>query len=46
MKYAPGLNVMMGNYLVTDHFLVVDVLETNMVLGVQWLYSLGRVTTD
>lgn len=30
----------------TDHFFVVDVPDTNMVMGVQWLYSLGRVTTD
>lgn len=30
----------------TDHFFVVDVPDTNVVLGVQLLYSLGRVTTD
>jgi len=30
----------------TDHFFVVDVPDTNMVMGVQWLYSLRRVTTE
>lgn len=37
---------MMGNYSVADLFFVVDVLDTNVVMGVQWLYSLGRVTID
>ena len=30
----------------TDHFFVLDVPDTNVVLGVQWLYTLGRVTTN
>lgn len=38
--------VVMGNYTMTDHFFVVDVLDTIMVLGVKWLYSLGHITTD
>lgn len=45
-RYVPALMVTMGNYSVTDHFFVVDVPHTNVVLGVQWLYSLGRVTID
>jgi len=44
--YVPALIVTMGNYSVTDHFFVVDVSDTNVVMGVQWLYSLGRFTTD
>jgi len=37
----------MGNYLVTNHFFVVDVPDTNVVMGVIFfVYSLGRVTTD
>jgi len=46
MPYVPALTMTMGNYLVMDHFFVVDVPDTNVVMGVQWLYSLGRVTTD
>lgn len=45
-RYVPALTVTMGNYLMTDHFFMVDVLDTNVVMGVQWLYSLGRVTID
>lgn len=42
----PTLTVVMGNYLIIDHFFMVDVPDTNMVMGVEWLYSLGRVMTD
>jgi hypothetical protein len=30
----------------TDDFFMVDVPDTNVVLGVQWIYSIGRYTTD
>ena len=30
----------------TDSFYVVNVADTNVVLGVQWLYSIGKYTTD
>jgi hypothetical protein len=36
-----GLDVTLGNYTMTNEFYVVDLVDTNMVLGVQWLYSLG-----
>ena len=36
----------MGTYTLTDHFFVVDIPDTNMILGVQWLITLGKVTTD
>jgi len=36
----------MGNYSMTDKFFIVDLPNTSVVLGVQWLYALGRVTTD
>jgi len=31
----------LGNYTLTNDFYVVELEETNVVLGVQWLYSLG-----
>lgn len=40
------MTVTMGHYSVTDHFFVVDNSDTNVVVGVQWLYSLGHVTTN
>ena len=29
-----------------DSFYVVNVADTNVVLGVQWLYSIGKYTID
>jgi len=45
-RYVPSLTIVMGNYSMTEHFFGVDVPDTNVVMGVQWLYSLGQVTTD
>ena len=36
----------MGTYTLIDHFFVVDIPDTNVILGVQWLITLGKVTTD
>ena len=33
-------------YTLVDHFFVVDIPDTNVILGVQWLITLGKVTTD
>jgi hypothetical protein len=38
-----GLEVTLGNYTLTDDFYVVDLVDTHVVLGVQWLYSLGDI---
>ena len=45
-RYVPELSVTMGTYTLTDHFFVVNIQDTNMILGVQWLITLGKVTTD
>ena len=44
--WIPKLNVTLGNYQMTDSFYVVDVADTHVVLGVQWLYSIGKYTID
>ena len=44
--WIPKLNVTLGNYQMTNSFYVVDVSDTHVVLGVQWLYSIGKYTTD
>jgi hypothetical protein len=36
----------MRTYSMTDDFFVVDIPDTNVVLYVQWIYSIGRYTTD
>jgi hypothetical protein len=37
------LEVKLCNYTLTDTFYVVDLLDIDVVLGVQWLYSLGEI---
>jgi hypothetical protein len=38
-----GLEVTLGNYTLIDAFYVVDLKDTNVVLEVQWLYSLRDI---
>jgi hypothetical protein len=45
-KWIPKLAITMEKYSMTNDFFVVDVPDTNVVLGVQWIYSIGRYTTD
>eukprot|EP00253_Pinus_taeda_P006266 PITA_06266 len=40
------LSVMMGIYTLTFQFFVVNISDTNIVLGIQWLITLGKVITD
>jgi hypothetical protein len=43
LDMIPDLEVKLGNYTLTDTFYVVDLSNTDAVLGVQWLYSLGEI---
>lgn len=45
-RYVPELLVTMGTYTLTDHFFVINIPDTNIILGAQWLITLGKVTTD
>ena len=45
-RWIPKLHITLGNYNLSDDFFVVDVPDTNIVLGVQWLYSIGKYSTD
>ena len=40
-RWIPKLQVTIGDYTLLDSFYVVNVVNTNLVLGVQWLYSIG-----
>jgi hypothetical protein len=42
----PKLTVTIGNYSMTDDFFVMDLADTNAVLGVQWLSTLGTITSN
>ena len=44
--WIPKLNVTLGNYNMTNSFYVVNVVDTNVVLGFQWIYSIGNYTTN
>jgi len=46
MMKIPKLVVTLGNYTLTDNFYVVDLADTDIVLGVQWLHSLGEITIN
>jgi hypothetical protein len=43
---VPDLEVKLGNYTVRDTFYVVDLSDTDVVLGVQWMITLGKITTN
>jgi hypothetical protein len=43
---VPELEIKLGNYTVRDTFFVVDLSDTNVVLGIQWLITLGKITTN
>jgi hypothetical protein len=40
------LVVTLGNYTLTDDFYVVDLADSNIVLGVQWLQTLGDIMSN
>jgi hypothetical protein len=43
LDMIPDLEVKLGNYTLTNTFYVVDLSYIDVVLGVQWLYSLGEI---
>ena len=45
-KYVLALTITLGTYTLTYHFFVVDIPDTNVIMGVQWLITLGRVTNN
>jgi hypothetical protein len=43
LDMIPDLEIKLGNYTLIDTFYVVDLSDTDAVLGVHWLYSLGEI---
>jgi hypothetical protein len=41
-----NFEIKLGNYTMRDTFYVVDLSDTDVVLGVQWLITLGKITTN
>jgi hypothetical protein len=46
LEKTPNLEMNLGNYTVRDTFYVVDLLDTDVVLGFQWMITLGKITTN
>ena len=45
-RYIPQMSLTLGRYTLTYDFYVVDIPDTNIILGVQWLSTLGPITTN
>ena len=45
-RWIPKLSITLGSYTLTNSFYVVKVPDTNIVLGVQWLYYIGKHSID
>jgi bacteriorhodopsin len=43
---VPDLEVKLGNYTMRHTFYVVGLANTYVVLGVQWLITLGKISTN
>lgn len=45
-KKIPNMSMQLGNYKVKDDFYVVSIGDTDAVLGIQWLRSLGEISLN
>jgi hypothetical protein len=43
---VPDLEIKLGKYIVRDTFYVVELSNTYVVLGVHWMITLGKITTN
>jgi hypothetical protein len=45
-RYIPRMKLTLGRHDLAQEFYVMDLPETNIILGVQWLNTLGPITTN
>jgi hypothetical protein len=45
-RYIPGMEITLGRHDMAQYFYVMDLPDTNIILGVQWLSTLGPITTN
>jgi hypothetical protein len=45
-RYIPGMKLTLGRHDLAQDFYVMDLPDTNIILGVQWLSTLGPITTN
>jgi hypothetical protein len=43
---VPNLEMKLGTHRVRGTFYVVDLSDTDVVLGVQWMITMGKITTN
>jgi hypothetical protein len=44
--YIPQMGLTFGRYNLSHNFYVMDLLDTNVILGLQWISTLGPITTN
>jgi hypothetical protein len=45
-RYIPGMKLTLGRHKLVQDVYVMDLPDTNIILGVQWLSTLGPITTN
>jgi hypothetical protein len=45
-SYIPGMKLTLGRHELLQDVYVMDLRDTNIILGVQWLNTLGPITTN
>jgi hypothetical protein len=45
-RYILGMKLTLGKHDLAQDFYVMDLPDTNIILGVQWLSTLGKITTN
>jgi hypothetical protein len=45
-RYIPGMKLTLGRHDLAHDFYVMELPDTNIILGVQWLSTLGPITTN
>jgi hypothetical protein len=45
-RYIPGMKLTLGRHELVHDVYVMDLPDTNIILGVQWLSTLGTITTN
>jgi hypothetical protein len=46
IRYIPGMKITLGRHELVQDVYVMDLPDTNIILGVKWLSTLGPITTN
>lgn len=45
-KRVPQMSIEFDDYTITNDFCMIGIVDSNIILGIQWLHSLGRYIQD